>query len=197
MKVTAAIMAAWALHEGFSAYPIIPTKDDVPTIGEGSTFYPDGTRVKMTDPPISRKRAREISTALIEKTFAECVRNSLGDTPITEVEFAQAVDFAGNFGCGNWVKSSMLKKTRTGDYVGACHSYLLYKKAAGFDCSTPGNQRCSGVWTRQLERHALCMSEQAPASLLEAAPAVIVKPPPAPPPAVAVPPPKRWWSLWK
>lgn len=197
MKVTAAIMVAWALHEGFSASPYIPTKNDRPTIGEGSTFYPDGTRVKMTDPPITRQRAREISTDLMERTFAECVRKSLGDTPVTEVEFAQAVNFAGNFGCENWTKSSMAKNTRAGNYVQACQSYLLYKKAAGFDCSTPGNKICGGVWTRQLERYALCMAEQTPVlEALQVAPApvaVAVEARPSPPPPVAVPP-KRWWS---
>ena len=29
-----------------------------------------------------------------------------------------------------------------------------------FDCSTPGNKVCRGVWTRQLERHQKCMGMQ-------------------------------------
>ena len=197
LKVGAAILAVWAAYEGFSAVPYIPTQGDVPTIGLGSTIYPDGTRVKMTDPPITRKRAEEIAAELLDKKYGVCVRNSLGSTPVTEVEFAQAVDFAGNFGCGNWEKSSMLTKTRAGDYVGACKSYLLYKYAAGYDCSTPGNKRCSGLWTRQLERYGKCMAEQSPVPLL-AAPVVIVTPPqPAPPSPVAVPAQNRWWSWWK
>lgn len=190
MKVGVLIMTVWAAYEGFSATPYIPTKGDVPTIGEGSTVYPDGTRVKMTDPPINRARAREISTALMEKNYAECVRSTLGDTLVNEVEFAQAVDFAGNFGCGNWGQSSMLTNTRAGNYAQACQSYLRYKYAAGYDCSTPGNKRCSGLWTRQLERYGKCMASQTPVlEMLTAAPVV------APAPLVAVPP-KRWWQ-WK
>jgi hypothetical protein len=29
-----------------------------------------------------------------------------------------------------------------------------------FDCSTPGNKVCRGVWTRQQARHAACMEAQ-------------------------------------
>ena len=47
-----------------------------------------------------------------------------------------------------------------GNYVAACNALLKYKYAAGFDCSTPGNRICSGVWTRQLKRHAKCMAAQ-------------------------------------
>jgi hypothetical protein len=43
-----------------------------------------------------------------------------------------------------------------GNYALACQAYLRYKFAAGYDCSTPGNKRCMGVWTRQLQRHAAC-----------------------------------------
>ena len=199
MKVGAAIVAAWIAYEGFSSTPIIPTKGDVPTIGHGSTFYEDGTRVKMSDPPITRKRAEELATELLDQEFGKCVRASLGGTLVNPTEFVQAVDFAGNFGCANWGQSSMLKKTRAGDYAGECQSYLLYKYAAGYDCSTPGNKRCSGLWTRQLERHAKCMASQTPVlEMLAAAPApvaVVVEARPAPPPPVAIPP-KRWWS-WK
>ena len=29
-----------------------------------------------------------------------------------------------------------------------------------YDCSTPGNKVCRGVWTRQQARHAACMEAQ-------------------------------------
>ncbi len=40
-----------------------PYKDSVgiPTIGIGCTYYENGTRVKMTDPPITRERSRLFS----------------------------------------------------------------------------------------------------------------------------------------
>ena len=157
LKVTAAIVAAWIAHEGFSAGPIIPTKGDVPTIGHGATHYEDGKRVTMADPPITRQRAGELAVNLLEGTYANCVRRSLGDTLMHPVEFKEAVDFAGQYGCTRWWNSSMRKGYLAGDYVGACNAYLLYKFADGYNCSTPGNRRCGGVWTRQLQRHSNCM----------------------------------------
>ena len=45
--------------EGFSSIPYICPAGK-PTIGLGSTFYEDGTPVKMTDKPITKERAREL-----------------------------------------------------------------------------------------------------------------------------------------
>ncbi|HCA4902245.1 TPA: lysozyme, partial [Acinetobacter baumannii] len=50
---------ATAAKEGYTAKPTIPVKGDRPTIGNGTTFYPDGRAVKMTDPAITRKQAFE------------------------------------------------------------------------------------------------------------------------------------------
>lgn len=157
MKIGAAIIAAWIAFEGFTPGPVIPTKGDVPTIGHGSTQYEDGTRVTMQDEPISRKRAAELATNLLEQQYGKCVRESLGGTPVNVVEFSQAVDFSGQYGCATWRQSSMLRLTKQGQYASACGAYLRYRFAAGYDCSTPGNKRCMGVWTRQLERYEACM----------------------------------------
>ena len=45
--------------EGFSEKPYICPAGKA-TIGIGSTFYEDGTPVKMTDKPITKERAREL-----------------------------------------------------------------------------------------------------------------------------------------
>ncbi len=182
LGIGAAILAAWIAAEGFSADPIIPVRGDVPTIGHGATRYEDGTRVTLADPPITRERARELAINLLEQQYGACVRDSLGDTRVHPAEFAQAVDFAGQYGCGAWRGSSMLARTRAGDYAGACQSYLYWRfmtstqplqgfsayrwDGAGrparwrFDCSAPGNKVCRGVWTRQQARHAACMEAQ-------------------------------------
>ncbi|WP_313570012.1 glycoside hydrolase family protein [Comamonas terrigena] len=156
LGLTAAILVAWIGHEGFTAAPTIPTKGDVATIGHGATHYEDGRRVTMADPPITRQRAGELAANLLQNTYLACVKRSLGDTPMHPVEFEQAVDFAGQYGCTNWWNSTMRAQYVAGNYGPACQAYLRYKFAAGYDCSTPGNKRCMGVWTRQLARHAAC-----------------------------------------
>ncbi|VTU38211.1 Phage-related lysozyme (muraminidase) [Variovorax sp. PBS-H4] len=164
LGVSAAILAAWIASEGFAPKPEIPTKGDVPTIGHGATHYEDGRRVTMADPPITRQRAAELAENLLEGTYAQCVRKSLGDTLIHPVEFAQAVDFAGQYGCYRWQQSSMARETKAGNYSQACDAYLLYRFAAGYDCSTLinglPNKRCWGVWDRQLQRNAKCEAVQ-------------------------------------
>ena len=54
----------------------------------------------------------------------------------------------------------MRRETQAGNYAQACDAYLLYRFAAGYDCSTlvngQPNKRCWGVWDRQLKRHAAC-----------------------------------------
>lgn len=156
LGLTAAILAGWIAHEGFTAAPVIPTKGDVPTIGHGATHYEDGTRVTLADPPITRQHAHELAENLLRDTYVACVQRSLGETPMHTVEWEQAVDFAGQYGCTAWWNSSMRKGYVAGNYRQACDAYLRYRFAAGYDCSTPGNRRCMGVWTRQLKRHAAC-----------------------------------------
>lgn len=179
-----AVLLAWITAEGFSSSPIIPVRGDVPTIGHGATHYEDGTRVTMSDPPITRARARELAANLLDQQYAQCVRDSLGDTLVhPEGEFATAVDFAGQYGCGAWRASSMRRDLVAGEYARACRGFLAYKFMTSpkplqgfaphqwardgrptrwrFDCSTPGNRVCLGVWTRQLARHADCMAVQA------------------------------------
>lgn len=150
-------LAGWIAAEGFSDKPYIPTKGDVPTIGHGATHYEDGTRVTLADKPITRQRAAELAANLLDTTYAKCVRESLGSAKVSQTEFDLAVDFAGQYGCGNWRNSSMLRAYKQAEYKTACNAYLKYKYVAGYDCSTPGNKRCAGVWTRQLKRHAQCM----------------------------------------
>lgn len=158
LTLSLAGFATWQASEGFAPVAMIPTRGDVPTLGHGSTRYEDGSRVKMGD-TITRDRASILARNLMtadEKRFAA----SLPGVKLHPEEFDEYMDFVGQYGIGNWRRSSMRRNLLTGDFVGACRSLLRYKFAAGYDCSTPGNRRCPGVWTRQLERHKKCMEAQ-------------------------------------
>lgn len=159
LSISAAGFVGWMTNEGFSSAPIIPTKGDVPTIGHGSTRYEDGTPVRMTDPPITRERAAILSRNLMsedEKRF----RASISGVKLFQEEYDLYLDFVGQYGIGTWRKSSMRRELLAGNYEAACEALLMYRYAAGFDCSTPGNKRCWGVWKRQIERHDTCMAVQ-------------------------------------
>lgn len=151
-------VATWKQNEGYTDHAVIPTKGDVPTIGHGSTRYEDGTPVRIGD-TITPQRADVLARNLIsqdEKLFAA----SLPGVKLHQDEFDLYMDFIGQYGIGTWRKGSPRKSLMAGNYVQACHDLLKYRFAAGFDCSTPGNKRCPGVWTRQLQRHAKCMEAQ-------------------------------------
>ena len=158
LTVSLAGFGAWKASEGFTDTAVIPTKGDVPTIGHGSTRYEDGKPVKMGD-TITRPRAELLARNLMtqdERQFAA----SLPGVKLHQVEFDLYMDFTGQYGIGNWRSSSMRRDLIAGEYAQACTDLLKYRYAAGFDCSTPGNKRCWGVWSRQLERNAKCKAAQ-------------------------------------
>ena len=169
LALSAAGFAAWVASEGSSPAvvvageerlaPHIPTQGDVPTIGHGATRYEDGRPVRLTDPPITRARAEALARNLLsadERRFTA----SIPGVALHQAEYDLYVDFIGQYGIGNWSKSSMRRHLLAGDYVAACNALLRYRYAAGYDCSTPGNRRCAGVWARQQERHRKCMAAQ-------------------------------------
>lgn len=158
LTVSLAGFGAWKASEGFTDAAVIPTKGDVPTIGHGSTRYEDGKPVKMGD-TITRPRAELLARNLMtqdERQFAA----SLPGVKLHQVEFDLYMDFTGQYGIGNWRSSSMRRDLIAGEYAQACADLLKYRYAAGFDCSTPGNKRCWGVWSRQIERNAKCKVAQ-------------------------------------
>lgn len=158
LGLSAAGFATWQASEGFTPVAVIPTKGDVPTIGHGSTRYEDGSPVRMGD-TITPARAEVLARNLnsqSEKQFAA----SLPGVKLYQAEFDIYMDFVGQYGIGTWRAGSPRRDLLAGNYAQACHDLLKYRFAAGFDCSTPGNKRCWGVWARQLERHVKCMAAQ-------------------------------------
>ncbi|RYF32071.1 MAG: lysozyme [Comamonadaceae bacterium] len=127
------------------------------TVGFGSTFREDGSPVRMGD-TITPQQAVARTLAHIQKDergIKACVT-----APVHQAEYDTLLDFSYQYGVVATCSSSMVRNVNAGRYADACKSYLLYKFAAGYDCSTPGKCRCSGVWKRSQERHAACMAAQ-------------------------------------
>lgn len=161
-KVAAALLGASALFfvhvkdkEGFTAKPVVPVKGDRPTQGHGSTFKPDGTPVKMTDPPITRAIADKWLRNDVSKREV-AFKNTLKGVKLSQSEYDLYLDFSYQYGTSAFANSSMLRNLKAGKYRAACDSLLKYKYVAKRDCSIRKNN-CYGVWTRQLERHKKCL----------------------------------------
>jgi lysozyme len=137
-----------------------PYKDSggVVTIGTGSTVYEDGTKVQITDPPITKEKATELLKAHMSKD-AKIFNKTLLGIPITQGEYDLYLDFTYQYGTGAWSKSSVLKNLKEGKYKQACAALLQYKYVAKRDCTIRRNN-CFGVWIRQKERYSKCMGEQ-------------------------------------
>lgn len=156
LAASAAFFTSLINHEGFTSNPVIPVKGDKPTIGIGSTKYENGTLVKMTDKPITKERAIQISKAHISKDEI-AFRNSLPGVKLTQTEYDVYLDFVYNFGQSNWNQSSMKKELIKGNHIAACNALLKWKYVAKRDCSIRKNG-CYGVWVRQQDRHQKCLS---------------------------------------
>lgn len=153
LGLSAAAFVGLAMKEGYTDTAIIPTKGDVPTLGFGST-----TDVKMGD-RTTPVRALQRALSEIDTVYSAAVKRC-APVPMHQAEFDVYVDMAYNIGTGAFCGSTMARKLREGDYIGACNQILAWKRAAGYDCSTPGNKRCWGLWERRLELHAQCMGAQ-------------------------------------
>lgn len=102
----------------------------VPTIGYGATFYEDGSRVELTDPPITKARAEtllrwHITRHFMPKTLRLCPG---ADTP---GRLAALVDFAFNLGSGNLKASTLRRKVNAGDWDEVPAQFRRWNKAGG------------------------------------------------------------------
>lgn len=93
--------------EGFSSKPYLcPAK--LATIGYGNTFYRDGKKVTMVDPPITKIEAFDMFKDIADK-FAKKV-SACVKTPINQNQFNSLVSFAYNVGVANFMNSTLLKR---------------------------------------------------------------------------------------
>jgi lysozyme len=143
--------------EGFTPTAIIPTDGDRQTVGFGSTYRDDGTPVRPGDTitPVQAVKRSVSHIAKGEAGLKRCVTGSM-----TQGEYDTLVDFAYQYGTGATCGSSVVRHVNAGRYAQACEAYTLYKFSGGFDCSTPGNKVCAGVWARNLDRRASCLGAQ-------------------------------------
>lgn len=160
LSLSAAGFVGLVVRESYTATAVIPTQGDRPTVGFGSTSHEDGAPVKLGD-ATTPVRALIKAQAHIGKEEA-VFRSSLPGVALHQGEYDLYMDWVYQYGTGAWLKSGMRRELLAGNYPAACHALLRYRFAGGYDCSTPGNKRCAGVWTRQQERHQKCMGLQQP-----------------------------------
>jgi lysozyme len=112
-----AIQIAAALARRFEGLYLTPyiCPAGVPTVAYGATFYEDGTRVRLTDPAITRERAEALLLWMVRTVYLPAVRNLCPgvDNP---ARLAALIDFTYNLGSGNLRASTLRRKVNAGDW---------------------------------------------------------------------------------
>ena len=87
----------------------------VPTIGYGATFYEDGQRVRLTDPPITKGRAEALLLWSVRTTYLPAVAALCAgaDTPGS---VAALIDFTFNLGAGRLRSSTLRRRVNAGEW---------------------------------------------------------------------------------
>lgn len=102
----------------------------VPTIGYGSTYYEDGSKVKMTDPAISKERAEKLFLDTL-KHYEMAVYTSTRDD-LSQNQFDALVSLCYNIGTHAFKKSTLLKRVnKDPNAENICEAFLMWKNAGG------------------------------------------------------------------
>lgn len=94
-------------YEGFKSKPYL-CPAGVPTIGYGTTRYNDGTKVKLTDKPITKEQALELLKHQVKQYELDV--DAMAVDSINQNQFNALVSFAYNLGSQALKKSTLLKK---------------------------------------------------------------------------------------
>ncbi len=130
MKISKAGLELIAEFEGFRSKPY-RCPAGVPTIGYGTTIYPNGTHVKMSDKAISKEEALSILKYQVDKSYGATVNRYVQNTNITQNQFDAMASFTYNLGSGNLKLSTLLKRVNQGKMEKASKEFLKWDKAGG------------------------------------------------------------------
>jgi lysozyme len=94
-------------NEGLVLHPYLDTKG-IPTIGVGSTFYEDGSKVTMQDPTMTNARAMELFRFTLKHYELTVYSNTRDD--ITQNQFDALTSLCYNIGQTNFKNSTLVKR---------------------------------------------------------------------------------------
>lgn len=115
--------------EGFRPKPYL-CPANVPTIGHGTTYYPSGVKVSLSDHPITREQAEEY----LEHELSQCLTKAIKYSPclaLYENRLASITDFIYNLGAGRYQQSTLRRKVNQENWTEAKTQILKWDKANG------------------------------------------------------------------
>jgi lysozyme len=103
----------------------------VPTIGYGSTYYSDGRKVTLQDPPMDEPAASALLMYELQHTYLPSVLRQCPILATDERKCNSVVDFVYNLGCGRLQTSTLKRKINAQDWEGAKEELIKWSKAGG------------------------------------------------------------------
>lgn len=116
--------------EGFKGKPYL-CPAGIPTIGYGSTYYSDGRKVTLNDPPISEPEAEALLLHELQYTYLPGVLRNCPILLTDEKKCNAIVDFAYNLGTGRLQTSTLKRKINEKDWDAAKEQLMLWNKGGG------------------------------------------------------------------
>lgn len=103
----------------------MPTPNDVPTIGWGSTGPDIKLGMTWTQQQADERFASDLAY------FGGKVINAIGGAATTQAQYDAMTSLAYNIGIKGFTGSTVLRKHRAGDYDGAAAAFASWNKQAG------------------------------------------------------------------
>ena len=142
LTLSASALVGIAVHEAYRPTAYLPTPNDVPTIGFGTTGG-----VQMGDKiTVERALVRLLADA---DRFQAQLKACIGDVPLYQHEWDAYVSWTYNVGAGAACRSTLVKKLQAYDYAGACKELLRWDKQAG--------RQLPGLTKRRAQEYRLCL----------------------------------------
>jgi lysozyme len=132
----------YELIKKFEGYSDRPYKcpAGISTIGYGNTYYPNGTKVKITDKQITREYANEILAHTADEFAADVLKLVKSKISVNQLNALTA--FAYNVGIGNFSKSTLLKLVNINpNDAMIAKEFLKWNKQAGKELKGLTNRR--------------------------------------------------------
>ena len=116
--------------EGFRNKPYL-CPANVATIGYGSTYYSNGTKVTLQDAPMSELEAAELLLKELEHTYLPGVLRYCPNLATDNKKLNAIVDFCYNLGVGRLQTSTLRRKIVAQDWDGAKEELMKWNKGGG------------------------------------------------------------------
>jgi len=116
--------------EGFRSKPYL-CPANVATIGYGSTYYSNGTKVTLQDAPMSEPEAAELLLKELEHTYLPGVVRYCPSLVNDNKKLNAIVDFCYNLGVGRLQTSTLRRKINEQDWDAAKIELMKWNKGGG------------------------------------------------------------------